>query len=110
MGKGDRERDKLRQERIEAEQRESRSGNSRLILAYAIGSTVVLAIAVLVFILATGGNGSGGGQGDAPINLKSHFRSTQRAHPHERRSLPPPPGQGTHPQNAAKKAGRKTWP
>src|SRR4051794_37603265 len=55
MGKGDREREQLRQERIEAEEKESRGGSNRLILSYAIVSTVVIVIAVLVFVLLSGG-------------------------------------------------------
>jgi hypothetical protein len=107
MGKGERERDKLRQERIEAEQRESRGGNSRLILAYAIGSTVVLAIAVLVFILATGGSDSGGGKGDAHINVNTEMGSTNGVKPDEREGIPPPPVKVTNLQQAAKRAGCK---
>ncbi|HEX5593491.1 MAG TPA: DUF3105 domain-containing protein [Solirubrobacterales bacterium] len=109
MGKGEREREKLRQERIEAEKRESRSGNSRLILAYAIGSTVVLAIAVLVFILATGGSDSSGGGGstDAHVNVNSEMGSTNGVKPDERAALPVPPAKVTNLQQAAKQAGCK---
>jgi hypothetical protein len=108
MGKGEREREKLRQERIEAEKRGERSGNSRLILAYAIGSTVVLAIAVLVFILATGGSDDGGGgSGDAHINVNAAFGSTNGVTPDEREGIPPPAPEVTNLQEAAKKAGCK---
>src|SRR5690349_15458727 len=108
MGKGEREREKLRQERIEAEKREQRSGNSRLILAYAIGSTVVLAIAVLVFILATGGSDdSSGGGGDAHINVNSQFGSTNGVTPDEREGIPPPTPKVTDLKQAAKQAGCK---
>src|SRR5690348_6485908 len=106
MGKGEREREKLRQERVEAEQREKRSGNSRLILTYAIGSTVVLAIAVLVFILATGGGGGGGG-GDAHINVNSQFGSTNGVTPDEREGIPPPAPKVIDLKQAAKQAGCK---
>lgn len=107
MGKGEREREKLRQERIEAEKREARSGNSRLILAYAIGSTVVLAIAVLVFILATGGSddGGSGGNGDSHINVNAAYGSTNGVKPDEREGIPPPPPQQTNLKKAAKEAG-----
>lgn len=105
MGKGEREREKLRQERIDAEKRGARSGNSRLIFAYAIGSTVVLAIAVLVFILATSGGGSGGGDGDAHINLNAQFGSTNGVEPDEREGIPPPPPKVTDLKQAAKEAG-----
>jgi Protein of unknown function (DUF3105) len=107
MGKGEREREKLRQERIEAEQRDKRSGNSRLILAYAIGSTVVLAIAVLVFILATGGSDSSGSSGDAHINLNAQFGSTNGVTPDEREGTPPPAPKVTNLKQAAKQAGCK---
>jgi hypothetical protein len=107
MGKGERERDKLRQERIEAEQRDSRSGNSRLILTYAIGSTVVLAIAVLVFILATGGSDSSSAKGDAHINVNAQFGSTNGVQPDEREGIPPAPVKVTNLQQAAKQAGCK---
>jgi hypothetical protein len=107
MGKGERERDKLRQERIEAEQREERGGNSRLILAYAIGSTVVLAIAVLVFILATGGSDSSSAKGDAHINVNAQFGSTNGVTPDEREGIPPPPPKVTDLKQAAKQAGCK---
>jgi Protein of unknown function (DUF3105) len=106
MGKGEREREKLRQERIEAEQREKRGGNSRLILAYAIGSTVVLAIAVLVFILATGG-GDSSAQGDAHINVNAQFGSTNGVTPDEREGIPPPAPKVTDLKQAAKQAGCK---
>src|SRR3954451_4997267 len=101
MGKGERERDKLRQERIEAEKRDSRSGNSRLILAYAIGSTVVLAIAVIVFILATGGSDSSA-KGDSHINVNAEFGSTNGVTPDEREGIPPPPPKVTDLKQAAK--------
>jgi uncharacterized protein DUF3105 len=107
MGKGEREREKLRQERIEAEKREKRSGNSRLILAYAIGSTVVLAIAVLVFILATGGSDSSGGKGDAHINVNAAYGSTNGVTPDEREGIPPPAPKVTDLKQAAKQAGCK---
>jgi hypothetical protein len=107
MGKGEREREKLREERIEAEQRDKRSGNSRLILAYAIGSAVVLAIAVIVFILATGGSGSGSGSGDAHINVNAQFGSTNGVTPDEREGIPPPAPKVTDLKQAAKQAGCK---
>jgi hypothetical protein len=107
MGKGEREREKLRQERVEAEQREARSGNSRLILAYAIGSTVVLAIAVLVFILATGGGDSSSAKGDAHINVNTQMGSTNGVAPDEREALPVPAVKVTNLQQAAKQAGCK---
>lgn len=106
MGKGEREREKLRQEREEAEKRDTRSGNSRLILAYAIGSTVVLAVAVIVFILATGGSGSSA-KGDSHINVNAEFGSTNGVTPDEREGIPPPAPKVTNLKQAAKQAGCK---
>jgi len=105
MGKGEREREKLREERIEAEKRDQRSGSSRLILAYAIGSTVVLAIAVLVFILATGGSDDSAAKGDAHINVNAEFGSTNGVALDEREGIPPPPPKQTDMKKAAKEAG-----
>ena len=109
MGKGDRERDRLRQEREEAEARESRGGNTRLIVAYAIGSTVVLAIAVLIFILVSGGgdDSSSAAQGDAHINVNTQMGSTNGVKPDEREGIPPPPVKVTNLEEAAEKAGCK---
>lgn len=104
MGKGDRERERLREERIEAEQQADR-GNTRLIAAYAIGSTVVLAIAVLIFILVSGGGGSD--KGDAHINVNTQMGSTNGITPDERAGIPPPPVKVVNLEEAAEKAGCK---
>jgi uncharacterized protein DUF3105 len=105
MGKGDRERerDQLRQERVESEQAAAKSGRKRLIVGYAIASTVVLAVAVLVFVLAGGGDASAGG--DSHINLNISYGSTNGITPDERAGTPPPPAQTTNLKEAAKKAG-----
>ncbi|MFL5898180.1 MAG: DUF3105 domain-containing protein [Solirubrobacterales bacterium] len=108
MGKGDRERERLREERIEAEQRESKGDNKRLLLAYAIGSSVVLAIAVVIFIVASGGGSSdSGGNGGAHINVNTQFGSTNGVAPDEREGIPPPAPAVTNLQRAAKQAGCK---
>lgn len=109
MGKGERERERLRQERIEAEERASRGDNKRLLLAYAIGSTVVLAIAVLIFIVATGGGdgGNGGDGGDAHINVNTQMGSTNGVQPDEREGIPPAPAETVDLHKAVKKAGCK---
>jgi hypothetical protein len=106
MGKGDRERERLREERIEAEQRESRGDRSRLIVAYAVGSAVVLVVAVVIFILVSGG-GSDSAKGDSHINVNSQFGSTNGVVPDEREGIPPPPPKVTDLKEAAEKAGCK---
>jgi hypothetical protein len=103
-GKADRE--KRRQERIDAEQAEAGSNRSRLIVGYAIASTVVLAIVVVVIVLATGGgDDSGAAGGDAHINLNASIGSTNGVKPDNRAGTPPPPVKTEDLQAAAKKAG-----
>ena len=108
MGKGERERDRLRQERIEAEEQASRGDNKRMLLAYGIGAAVVVAIAVIVIVLASGGSGGGsGGGGNAHINVNTQMGSTNGVTPDEREGIPPPPVKVTNLQRAAKQAGCK---
>jgi hypothetical protein len=106
MGKGEREREKLRQDRIEAEERESRGSSKRTLLAYGIGAAVVLVVAVAIFLVA-GSGGSGGGGGDAHINVNTQFGSTNGVQPDEREGIPPPVAQITNLQKAVKAAGCK---
>jgi hypothetical protein len=102
-GKSDRE--KRRQERIEAESVEAGSDRNRMIVGYAIASTVVLVIAVAVFVLASGGDDSGGGEGDAHINLNTSIGSTNGVEPDSRAGTVPAAAKVTNLQAAAKKAG-----
>ncbi|HEY0316942.1 MAG TPA: DUF3105 domain-containing protein [Solirubrobacterales bacterium] len=106
MGKGEREREreKLRQERIEGERSEAKSGRKRLVVGYAVAATVVLAAVVVVFLLASGGGGASA-SGDAHINLNASYGSTNGVTPDERAGTPPPPVQTTNLKEAAKKAG-----
>ena len=101
------EREKRRQERIESEGDERSSNRTRLIVGYAIASTVVLAIAVLVFVLASGGDSDSGGagEGDAHINLNASIGSTNGIEPDSRAGTPPPPAKATGLAAAAKAAG-----
>jgi len=107
MGKGDRERDRLRQERIEAEERDSRSGSSRLILTYAIVSTVVIVIGVVIFLLVSGGGGDSSESGDAHINVNQAMGSTNGVQPDERAGIAPARATVFDLDQAAKAAGCK---
>lgn len=108
MGKGERERDRLRQERIEAEKQASRGDNRRMLLAYGLGAAVVIVVAVVIIVLASSGGSSGSGDGgDAHINVNSQFGSTNGVTPDEREGIPPPPVKVTSLQRAAKQAGCK---
>jgi hypothetical protein len=98
---GDRER--IRQERIDAEQVESRSRN-RLIVGYSVAAAVVLAAAVVV-ILVAGGGGSEAAKGDAHINLNLNYGSTNAVTPDERAGTPPPPVKVADLRDAASRAG-----
>lgn len=105
MGKGEREREKLRQERVEAEAKESRGDNKRMLLAYVVGAIVVLAIVVGIIVLAMGGSDSSGeGGGNAHINLNSAVGSTNGVEPDEREGIPPPPPKTINLEKAAEKA------
>lgn len=110
MGKGERERDKLRQERIEAEERESRGGGNRMIVGYAIASTVVIAIAVLVFVLVSGGGDDSSGNGNtddggAHINGDENYGNTNDVSADERAGIIPAAAKTTNLKEAANKAG-----
>jgi len=106
MGKGERERDRLRQERIEAEERDSRSGGNRLILTYAIVSTVVIAVGVLIFILVSGG-GDSSESGDAHINANQAMGNTNGVQPDDRAGIEPARTKVFDLDQAAKEAGCK---
>jgi hypothetical protein len=100
------EREKRRQERIEAEQADAGSNRKRLIVGYAIAATVVLAAAVVIFVLASGGSDSNGSkEGDAHINLNTSIGSTNGVEPDSRAGTPPPPAKVTNLAVAAKQAG-----
>jgi hypothetical protein len=105
-GQGD-ERQQRRQERIEGEREDAGASRTRLIVGYAIASTVVLAIAVLVFVLASGGDDDGGDSagGDAHINLNASIGSTNGLQPDSRAGTAPPPVQVANLAAAAKQAG-----
>lgn len=108
MGKGERERERLRQERIAAEEGEKKSGRNRLMVGYAVVSTAVLAVAVLVFVLVSGGDDSASGgnttDGGAHINLNEEVGNTNGVQPDERAGIVPPPPKVTDVKAAAEKA------
>lgn len=103
-GKSDRE--KRRQERIDAEQADTSSNRNRMIVGYAIVSTVVLAIAVVVIVLVSGGDDSSA-KGDAHINLNAAIGSTNGVQPDNREGTSPPAANVTDLKVAAKRAGCK---
>ncbi len=109
MGKGEREREreKLRQERIASEEAEKSSGRNRLIATYAIVSTVVIAIVVVIVVVASGGGDDSGGGGDAHINVNAQMGSTNGVQPDNRAGIAPAAAQTTDLEDAAKAAGCK---
>jgi hypothetical protein len=106
MGKGDREREReqLRQERIDAEKVDKSSGRNRLVITYAIASTAVLAIAVVIFLVASGGDDASAG-GDAHINLNTSMGSTNGVEPDDRAGIAPAAPKVTDLEDAATQAG-----
>jgi|SRR5215212_1858622 len=105
MGKGERERERLREERIAAEAKESRSGSNRVVLTYAIVSTVVIAVGVLIFVLLSGGGDSE--SGDAHINVDQAMGNTNGVQPDERAGIEPARTKVFDLDQAAKEAGCK---
>jgi len=105
MGKGDRERDRLRQERIEAEEGASKSDRNRMVVGYAVVSTVVLVVAVVVFVLVGGGDDSASGSGDAHINGNQQMGSTNGVQPDDRAGIVPARTKVFDLDEAAKQAG-----
>jgi hypothetical protein len=101
---GKSEREKRREERLEAEHAETSTDRNRLIVGYAIASTAVLAIIVLVIVLATGGDDAGA-EGDSHINLNEAVGSTNGVPPDSRAGTPPPPVKTEDLEDAAKLAG-----
>jgi hypothetical protein len=107
MGKGERERERLREERIAAEENEKQSGRNRLLVGYAVVSTVVLALAVGIFLLVSGGDDGGNGntnEGGAHINLNEEVGNTNGVEPDERAGIIPPAPKVTDVKAAAEKA------
>jgi hypothetical protein len=109
MGKGERERERLREERIAAEESEGKSGRNRMLIGYAVVSTLVLAIAVVAFLVLSGGddsNSAGGptDDGGAHINLDETIGNTNGVQPDERAGIVPPKPKETDVKVAAQKA------
>ena len=96
------EKERLRQARLEAEQRDAASQRQRLILGYGVAG--VLAIAVLVGIIVVVSSGGGGGaSGEA--HLDQVTGSTNGVPVDDRTGIPPPPAKTTNLKLAARKAG-----
>ncbi len=76
---------------------------NRLIIGYAIASTVVLAAAAVILVLASGGDGTA--KGSAHINLNAEIGSTNAIQPDDRAGTPPPPVTVASLKDAAKQAG-----
>ncbi len=114
MAKGERNRDDLRRERVEAEESESKGSRNRLLLAYGAAAAVVVVIAVVVVVLISGGSddesSAASGKlddGGAHINLNLSFGSTNGVTPDERAGIVPAAAQTTELEAAAKVAGCK---
>jgi hypothetical protein len=89
-----------------ADQGDERNRN-RVIVGYAIVSTVVLAAAALIFVLASGGDSEGEevAKGSAHINLNTEIGLTNGLEPDMRAGTPPPPVRTAKLAAAAKRAG-----
>ena len=106
MAEQRKDREQLRQERIEREREheKSASNRTRLIVAYAVAAVAVVAAAIVVVVLSSGGDG-GSKSGDAHINLNASYGSTNGVTPDERAGIAPPPVKVANLAAAAKQAG-----
>lgn len=105
MGKGERERERLRQERIAAEEGADKSDRNRMVIGYAVVSTIVLVVAVVVFVLVSGGGDSSSASGDAHINGNQEMGSTNGVQPDDRAGTVPARTKVFDLDEAAKQAG-----
>ena len=105
MGKGERERERLREERIAAEQGAEKSDRNRMVVGYAVVSTVVLVVAVIVFVLVSGGGDSSSASGDAHINGNQEVGNTNGVQPDDRAGIVPARTKVFDLDEAAKQAG-----
>ena len=96
------ERERLRQLRVEAEQRDRKAQRKWLVLAYAGACLIVVAVigGAAVAVIGSGGDGGAGG---AHVNLESG--SSNEASPDGRTGPPPQPLVVTDLKTAAQKAG-----
>lgn len=101
------DREQLRQERIEreCEHEKSASNRNRLIAAYTVAAVAVVAVAIVVVVLSSGGGGSGSKGGDAHINLNASYGSTNGVTPDERAGIAPAAPKVTNLAVAAEQAG-----
>ncbi len=98
------ERERLREIRREAEEREAREQRRRLLLGYAVAGVLGAAVLVgIVIVIVSGGGGSGGVTEDSFINTDSG--DTNGVPPDGRTGTPPPPVETTNLRQAARQAG-----
>lgn len=98
------ERERLREARREAEQRETKEQRRRLLLGYGVAGVLGAAVLVgIAIVILSGGGGGGGATGAAHINTNSG--DTNGVLPDERTGTPPPPVEVTNLRQAAQQAG-----
>lgn len=98
------EKERLRQHRLEAQERDAAAQRRRLFLGY--GLAAVLGVAVLIgviVVIASSGGGDDGSSGDAHIDAASG--STNGAAPDDRQGTDPPAVSETSLKSAAAAAG-----
>lgn len=104
------EKERLRQERIEAERRASADARKRLVLGYVVAGLLGLAVVVgaIFAITSSGGDGGGGGNGgeDGSDNVNTTFGFLPEGLPvDEREGAAPPPIENGDLTGAANVAG-----
>ncbi|HWB69561.1 MAG TPA: DUF3105 domain-containing protein [Solirubrobacterales bacterium] len=95
------ERERLRQAREERESSQAKSNKTRLIVVYAVVSTIALAVVAGIVIVASSGGGGGGGE----AHVEQASGSTNGIALDERKGTPPPAAKVQNLRQAAKLAG-----
>ncbi len=101
------EKERLRQQRLEAEKHEAEAAQRRLMLGYLVAGLLAAAVvAGLVIVILSGGGGGGGKEGPAEAHVAAQTGTPpEGVEPDGREGTPPPPVQQADLQEAAKAAG-----
>lgn len=99
------EKARLREARLQAEQREAQAVRKRLLLGYGVAGVLTLAILVGIAVVVT--SGGGGSSADTPeaAHLDTATGSINGVEPDSRQGTPPPTVHNLDLENAAEDAG-----
>jgi len=104
------EKERLRQERLQAERREAHAGRQRLVLGYVVAGVLAAAVVIgIVVVIASGGDGGNETESAAASEELAHVDPTSGitggVELDGREGTPPPPVKQARLEQAAKAAG-----